>query len=143
MFQMSGDVPINVGNNPPILLIALALVFADLAIFTTPEFLIELGPGRRDLALADPLARQTASLEVVAFRGLCFIAAGVSIAASAFKGEAEDSAHLSRIHPSHRGTSARMGTRSSSMLVYAPIFGQSDVLSETYRLNRLRSLSLS
>lgn len=96
---MLGDVPINVGNNPPIPLIVLALVFAVLAIFTTPEFLIELGPGRRGLALADPLARQIARLEVAAFRGLCFIAAGVSIAASAFKGEAEDSAHLSRFYP--------------------------------------------
>jgi len=88
-------VPIDIRNSPPILLIALVLVFAVLAIFTTPELLIEMGQGRRGLALADPLARQTARLEVSAFRGFYFVAAGVSIAASVFKGEAEDPAHLS------------------------------------------------
>jgi len=75
-------VSIDVRINPPILLIALAFAFAVLGTFTTPELLIELGPGRRALTMGDPLTQQTARFEVAAFRGLCFVAAGVSFAVS-------------------------------------------------------------
>lgn len=74
---------INVPNKPPVSLVALAFVFVVVGVFTSPELLISLGPGRRALTSDNSLTRETAAFGLIGFRGLCFIVSvalfGVSI----------------------------------------------------------------
>jgi hypothetical protein len=89
----------------------LPFLFVAMGILSSPETLIEFGPGRQSLMSDNQTVRQTARLEVTALRTLCYLAAAASfivliwwqrlIASTFFKTIAKQTKphHLRDVHP--------------------------------------------
>ena len=68
---------VNVPKKLPVSLVVLAFVFVAMGVFTSPEILIYLGPGRRALTSENSLTRESATLGLTVFRSVCIAASVV------------------------------------------------------------------